>query len=56
MTENSEIQPELAAANAALRGKKSKGKLAMYWAASCGGCEIALLGINETYDYRWSWR
>lgn len=24
-----------------------KGKLAMYWAASCGGCEIALLGIDE---------
>jgi len=24
-----------------------KGKLANYWAASCGGCEIALLGINE---------
>ena len=28
-------------------GKKRKGKLAVYWAASCGGCEIALLGINE---------
>jgi F420-non-reducing hydrogenase small subunit len=24
-----------------------KGKLAMYWAASCGGCEISLLTINE---------
>jgi len=24
-----------------------KGKLAVYWAASCGGCEIALLSINE---------
>ena len=24
-----------------------KGKLAMYWAASCGGCEIALLGIDD---------
>ncbi len=24
-----------------------KGKLALYWAASCGGCEIAVLGINE---------
>jgi len=24
-----------------------KGKLAIYWAASCGGCEIAVLGINE---------
>lgn len=24
-----------------------KGKLAIYWAASCGGCEIALLAINE---------
>lgn len=25
----------------------SKGKLAIYWAASCGGCEIAILAINE---------
>ena len=25
-----------------------KPKLAMYWAASCGGCEIALVNINET--------
>ncbi len=25
----------------------SKGKLALYWAASCGGCEIAVLGIDE---------
>lgn len=25
----------------------SKGKLAIYWAASCGGCEIATLTINE---------
>jgi F420-non-reducing hydrogenase small subunit len=24
-----------------------KGKLAIYWAASCGGCEIATLGIDE---------
>ena len=24
-----------------------KGVLALYWAASCGGCEIAVLGINE---------
>jgi F420-non-reducing hydrogenase small subunit len=24
-----------------------KGKLANYWAASCGGCEIAVLGIDE---------
>jgi F420-non-reducing hydrogenase small subunit len=24
-----------------------KGKLALYWAASCGGCEIAVLGIDE---------
>lgn len=24
-----------------------RGKLALYWAASCGGCEIAVLGINE---------
>jgi F420-non-reducing hydrogenase small subunit len=27
--------------------KSEKGKLALYWAASCGGCEIAVLGINE---------
>jgi len=26
---------------------KPKGKLALYWAASCGGCEIAVLGIHE---------
>jgi len=24
-----------------------KGRLAIYWAASCGGCEIAILSINE---------
>jgi F420-non-reducing hydrogenase small subunit len=24
-----------------------KGKLALYWAASCGGCEIAVLGIGD---------
>ncbi len=24
-----------------------KLKMAMYWASSCGGCEISLLGINE---------
>ncbi|MEW5744663.1 MAG: oxidoreductase [Nitrospirota bacterium] len=24
-----------------------KPKFAMYWAAACGGCDIALLGINE---------
>jgi F420-non-reducing hydrogenase small subunit len=27
--------------------EKPKGKLALYWAASCGGCEIAVLAINE---------
>lgn len=26
---------------------EDKGKLALYWAASCGGCEIAVLGIAE---------
>ena len=26
---------------------KQKGKLALYWAASCGGCEIAVLQIHE---------
>ena len=25
----------------------AKPKLAMYWAASCGGCEIAVLNIHE---------
>jgi len=25
----------------------TKGKLALYWAASCGGCEIAVLGIDD---------
>src|SRR5512135_1092453 len=25
-----------------------KPKLAMYWAASCGGCDIAVLNIHET--------
>jgi F420-non-reducing hydrogenase small subunit len=24
-----------------------KKKLALYWAASCGGCEIAVLAVNE---------
>ena len=24
-----------------------KAKLALYWAASCGGCEIAVLGIDD---------
>lgn len=27
--------------------QKEKGKFAMYWAASCGGCEIALLNIGD---------
>ncbi len=36
----------------ARRGKggvrmKDKGKLAIYWAASCGGCEISILALNE---------
>ncbi len=26
---------------------EKKGKLALYWAASCGGCEIAVLALNE---------
>jgi F420-non-reducing hydrogenase small subunit len=29
------------------RVPKEKLKLALYWAASCGGCEIAMLDINE---------
>ncbi len=27
--------------------EKPKGKLALYWAASCGGCEISVLALNE---------
>jgi len=26
---------------------RRRRKLAVYWAASCGGCDIALLGVNE---------
>jgi F420-non-reducing hydrogenase small subunit len=26
---------------------QAKGKLAIYWAASCGGCEISILAIDE---------
>ena len=26
-----------------------KPKLAMYWAASCGGCEISLVNMNESF-------
>jgi len=29
------------------KGKKEKLQLAFYWGASCGGCEIAVLDINE---------
>ncbi len=32
---------------AAAAAAKPKGKLAMYWAASCGGCEISVLGIDD---------
>jgi F420-non-reducing hydrogenase small subunit len=28
-------------------GAKTKRKLAIYWAASCGGCEISILAIDE---------
>ena len=28
-------------------GNNSKPKFAMYWAAACGGCEIAVLNIHE---------
>ena len=27
--------------------KNKKLQIALYWAASCGGCEIAVLDINE---------
>ena len=26
---------------------KAKPKLALYWASSCGGCEIAVLAVHE---------
>ena len=26
---------------------KEKLKIAFYWAASCGGCEVAVLDVNE---------
>lgn len=32
--------------DAAPAATTQKGKLALYWAASCGGCEIAVLGID----------
>jgi F420-non-reducing hydrogenase small subunit len=32
---------------AAAATARPKGKLALYWAASCGGCEIAVLALNE---------
>ena len=32
---------------AAAPAATEKGKLALYWAASCGGCEIAVLGIDS---------
>ncbi len=28
-------------------GAQDKPKFAMYWAASCGGCEIAVLNTHE---------
>jgi len=30
-----------------MSGTNGKGKLAIYWAASCGGCEISILGIDD---------
>jgi F420-non-reducing hydrogenase small subunit len=38
---------EKPAAGGTAADKKPKGKLALYWAASCGGCEIAVLALNE---------
>jgi len=37
MTEKSEVQTEREKSDAAPDGEKHKRKLAMYWAASCGG-------------------
>ena len=33
--------------NGKFETEKSKPKFAMYWASSCGGCEIAVLNIGE---------
>jgi len=30
-----------------MSGRSGKPKLAMYWASSCGGCEVSLLNIGE---------
>lgn len=37
MTKKSEVQAECEKGDAAPDSEKHKGKLAMYWAASCGG-------------------
>jgi F420-non-reducing hydrogenase small subunit len=44
MSKSTEKKPTASAEAAALNPKP---KLALYWAASCGGCEIAVLDINE---------
>ena len=28
---------------------EDKAKIAFYWAASCGGCEIAILDLDTVY-------
>lgn len=38
---------DLPAATADDAAPGAKAKLAVYWAASCGGCEIAILGIDD---------
>ncbi|MFW6111790.1 MAG: oxidoreductase [Candidatus Bipolaricaulota bacterium] len=30
-----------------MSNKKNKAKVGAYWAASCGGCDVALLGLHE---------
>ncbi len=45
MTEPRPTEPQ--PAPAAPAAEKPKPKLALYWAASCGGCEIAVLAVNE---------
>jgi len=38
---------EIPAENDTAAPEQPKGKLALYWAASCGGCDISVLAINE---------
>lgn len=41
------MHPSVCASKGEIVSVTEKPKLAMYWAASCGGCEIALVNLNE---------